>query len=140
MAEILIIDDELDVRDAMQLILTAAGHAVRTAEDGPAGIQACRERPADIVITDIIMPNGHGFEAIEQIRNEFPASRIIAISGGGNFSTVAYEPESITTTAYLAAALRIGADRIMTKPFDRAKLLEIVRQVAAGHSDSPIDS
>ena len=132
MAHILIIDDEADVRDSMQLILLAAGHSVRTAEHGPAGIVACREQPADVVITDIIMPKGHGFEAIEQIRSEFPACRIIAISGGGNFSPVAYEPHAITTTAYLAAALRFGAHAIMTKPFDSARLIETVDKVVAG--------
>jgi CheY-like chemotaxis protein len=128
MTSILIIDDEVDIRDSMAQILTGAGYKVSVAAAGSLGIAAYRQRPTDLVITDIIMPNGNGIEAITAIRLEYPKVRIIAISGGGQFGPVAYAPNAISTNAYLAAATDAGADSILTKPFDRATLLSVVRE------------
>ena len=90
---------------------------------------------ADVVITDIIMPKINGVEAIDFIRKEFPAVRIIAISGGGNFGMSAYQPHAITTSAYLAAAERAGAHLILTKPFESRDLIQAVEQVlGVGHA------
>ena len=126
MARILIIDDEPDVRDSMELILTEAGHAVVTAVDGASGLEACRRSKPDLVLTDIVMPHAHGFDVIGHLRSESPTVRIIAISGGGNFAAQAYRPESVTTNAYLAAALEMGADAILKKPFNRRQLVEAI--------------
>ena len=131
MANLIVIDDEPDVRDALELTLVGAGHCVRTAADGPSGIEACRIAPVDVVLTDLIMPRAHGFDVIAQLRLAAPATRIIAISGGGNVSPALYEPESVTTNAYLAAALEMGADAILRKPFNRRELLEAVEQCLA---------
>jgi DNA-binding response OmpR family regulator len=128
MNEILIIDDEPDVRESVGQVLQDAGYEVRMAVDGLAGIEACRVRRPDLVITDLIMPKGHGFDAITLIRREHPGLRIIAISGGGNFWPAEYQGEAISTNAYLAAALKFGADAILTKPFDRKTLLAEVRK------------
>ena len=126
MGGVLIIDDEEDVRTAIREVLTRAGYDVRTASDGQEGLAAQRQEPAAVVITDIIMPEKDGIEAIREIRKEFPEVKIIAISGGGGLSAVAYQPETIVTTAYLAAAKDVGADRIFTKPFNRTELIEAV--------------
>ena len=131
MAQILVIDDEPDVRESMQEVLSRSGHAVRTAPNALDGIGMCRALQPDLLITDIIMPKSHGFEAITQIRKDFPRVRIIAISGGGNFWPADYQPESVTTTAYLAAASRFGADAVLAKPFDRATLLALVEKVVS---------
>lgn len=131
MASVIVIDDEADVRDAIELTLTAAGHRVRTAADGPAGVEACRRDPPDLVLTDLIMPLAHGFDVIAELRREVPTSRIIAISGGGDFGPLAYQPDSVTTNAYLAAALAMGAAAILRKPFNRSELLELVERCLA---------
>jgi CheY-like chemotaxis protein len=128
MNEILIIDDEPDVRESVGQVLEAAGYTVRTAVDGLAGVEACRQRRPNLVITDLIMPRSHGFDAISLIRREYPDLRIIAISGGGNFWPAEYQGEAVSTNAYLAAALKFGADAILTKPFDRKTLLAEVRK------------
>jgi DNA-binding NtrC family response regulator len=135
MHDILVIDDELDVRDAIQRVLVGAGYAVRTAGDVTGAMAEIRRAPADVVITDIIMPQTHGVDAINSIRKEFPGVRIIAISGGGNFSAGGYQPTAITTSAYLAAAQRAGAHFLMTKPFESEDLIQAVEEVLGlGHA------
>jgi CheY-like chemotaxis protein len=133
--EVLVIDDELDVRDAIKRVLDRAGYSVRTAADVDNALSELRAHPADVVITDIIMPKSNGVEAIEIIRREFPAVRIVAISGGGNFSVNGYQPTAITTTAYLAAAQRAGAHLVMTKPFESKDLITAMERVLGfGHA------
>jgi CheY-like chemotaxis protein len=129
MRSILIIDDEEEVARALRRVLERAGFAVTTATGGSEGIGAFEREPADLVITDIIMPKMHGIELIKTIRSGHPATRIIAISGGGNFGPLQYQPEAITTSAYLAAATQAGADAVLTKPFDKEDLLAAVQRL-----------
>jgi CheY-like chemotaxis protein len=126
---ILVIDDEVDVRDGIKRVLERAGFSVRVADNAIEALAELERQPADVVITDIIMPKPDGIEAITRIRNEFPAVRIVAISGGGNFDVSGLQPAAITTTTYLAAAKSAGAHLLLTKPFASADLLEAVRQV-----------
>jgi CheY-like chemotaxis protein len=135
MQNILVVDDEVDVRDAIKRVLDRAGYSVRTVDGVSGALEELRRCQADVVITDIIMPKINGVEAIEVIRTEFPAVRIIAISGGGNFGITAYQPTAITTSAYLAAAERAGAHLILTKPFESGDLIQAVEQVlGVGHA------
>jgi CheY-like chemotaxis protein len=135
MQNVLVVDDELDVRDAIKRVLDRAGYSVRTTAGPADALEELRRCHADVVITDIIMPKINGVEAIESIRKEFPAVRIIAISGGGNFGITAYQPAAITTSAYLAAAERAGAHLVLTKPFESKDLLRAVEQVlGVGHA------
>ncbi|MGB5536219.1 MAG: response regulator [Thiogranum sp.] len=126
MASILIIDDEEDIRDALQMVLESAGYEVKVASNGNEAIELQREEPAQLVITDIIMPEKDGVRTIKEMRQESPGLRIIAISGGGGVEPLAYKPGAITTTAYLAAAKEVGADRVFAKPFDRKDLIQAV--------------
>jgi len=126
MASILIIDDEKDIRDALQMVLERAGYEVRVASNGNEALELQREAPAQLVITDIIMPEKDGVRTIKELSREFPGLRIIAISGGGGVEPLAYKPGAITTTAYLAAAKEVGADRVFSKPFDRKDLIQAV--------------
>ncbi|HYT83054.1 MAG TPA: response regulator [Gemmatimonadales bacterium] len=72
MARILVIDDDGQVRRAVRRILERVGHAVVDVADGEAGMRAHRERPADLIVTDIFMPEQDGIETIQQVRREFP--------------------------------------------------------------------
>lgn len=126
MGSILIIDDEEDIRDALQMVLESVGHDVKVASNGNEAVELQRGEPADLIITDIIMPGKDGVDTIKEIRREFPGIRIIAISGGGGVQPTEYVPEAITTTAYLAAAKEAGADMAFTKPFERKELIQAV--------------
>ncbi len=126
MVSILIIDDEEDIRDALQIVLESVGHNVKVASNGNEAVELQRSEPADLIITDVIMPGKDGVDTIKEIRQEFPGIRIIAISGGGGVQPTEYVPEAITTTAYLAAAKEAGADMVFTKPFERNVLIQAV--------------
>lgn len=126
MPDVMIVDDEPDVRDAIRRVLERAGYTVRTVDNGSRALEELDRRGADLVITDIIMPAMDGVATIQAIRTRHPHTRIVAISGGGNFGIAEYQPEAITTTAYLAAAGQAGADGLLTKPFETAEILQAV--------------
>jgi CheY-like chemotaxis protein len=135
MHSILVIDDEPDVRDSIARALGRAGYSVRTAGNASDALAKLEHSPADVVITDIIMPKIDGVQAIESIRKLFPSVRIIAISGGGNFGISAYQPTAITTTAYLTSAENAGAHLVLTKPFESAELIQAIEKVlGVGHA------
>jgi two-component system cell cycle response regulator CpdR len=129
MPSVLIIDDEAEVSNALRRVLERAGYQVTTCLSGADGLTSFGLVPTDVVITDIIMPKMNGIALMQSIRSLQPTTRIIAISGGGNFGPLDYQPEAITTSAYLAAATQAGADAVLTKPFDKDALLETVRRI-----------
>ena len=120
MANILVIDDEVDIRGFLRIALERDGHAVTEAGDGAAGTRILAAQPIDLVITDIIMPNKEGIETIIEARRDNPGLRIIAISGGGRGGA-----------DYLKVAERLGADRTFAKPLSPTALVEAVRELVA---------
>ena len=89
-ARVLIVDDEPDVRLSLRLALELAGYAVRIAANGREALEQQREEPADILITDIFMPEADGIETIAAFRKEFPAARIVVVSGAGRRANADY--------------------------------------------------
>ena len=130
MKKVIIIDDEEDIRFVLGEILARAGFDVRVAANADDGLDLLREHGADIVITDIIMPGKDGVQTVYDIRMEFPNTKIIVISGGGNISPAEYEPTAIKTSAYLASATEAGADLTLTKPFGRTEIVQAVKELA----------
>jgi len=100
-------------------MLETEGHEVMEASSGKPGLEIQREKAADLVITDIIMPGQEGIETIVQLRREFPETKILAISGGGKIG-----PEE-----YLLLATELGAQKALSKPFRREELLDAVRDL-----------
>jgi DNA-binding NtrC family response regulator len=119
MARILIIDDDEDVRAVVSGVLESAGHEVVHASNGAQGIALQRESRAELVITDILMPDKEGIETIRDLKQEFPTLRIIAMSGAGRL---------LGTTNHLFTAKELGANAILRKPFGPSTLLESVRE------------
>lgn len=129
MANILVVDDEVEVGTAIRRVLERAGHIVTVAQNATAGLNVVAQEAPDVVITDIIMPKVHGVELIKILRERFPRIRVIAISGGGSFGPQGYKPDAISTHAYLAAAREAGAAEILTKPFDLTDLIGAIRRL-----------
>jgi DNA-binding response OmpR family regulator len=129
MAAILVVDDEVEVCEAIRRVLERAGFAVIVTNTADAALLALDRHQPDIVVTDVIMPKVHGLELIKILRGQYPRVRIVAISGGGSFGPLAYKPDAISTHAYLAAAREAGADEILTKPFDMGDLIATVRRL-----------
>jgi DNA-binding response OmpR family regulator len=127
MKRLLVIDDEPYVRDALKRVLEDDELSVDVAADAEAALVQLSSQSYDLTILDVIMPGMDGVELIRRLRAEFPAMRVIAISGGGNFELAGYGPEAITTRAYLAAATSVGADAVLAKPFETAELEALIR-------------
>lgn len=121
MPRILVIDDDDLIRVMLSQMLEDAGHQVAVAANGDEGIKLFRANPADLIITDIIMPEKEGWETIVEIRRDFPRVKIIAISGGGR----------IGPYSYLMVAKRFGAERVFTKPLKKEELLKAVGELLA---------
>ncbi|MBV8782751.1 MAG: response regulator [Gammaproteobacteria bacterium] len=128
MATILVVDDEVEVGEAVRRVLERAGFAVQVCHSGAEALAALTVEEPQIVITDVIMPRTNGVELIKAIRQGYPKVRVIAISGGGSFGPLAYKPDAISTHAYLAVARNAGATEVLTKPFDVEVLLAAVRR------------
>jgi CheY-like chemotaxis protein len=117
---LLVADDSADMRESLRLILERAGYEVQLAPDGDRAVELQRARPADVLITDIFMPERDGLETITVFRREFPGTRIIAMSGGGMRSD---------GRLYLETAGVAGADATLRKPFDPKTLLQVLHSL-----------
>ncbi len=103
--KILIIEDEKRLRTNLEFLLTEEGYTVSTAANGHEGIAYLQREPFDIVITDIMMEEGNGFEVMEHIATHVPETLIIVITG-------------FASTDSAIEALRKGAYDYISKPFD----------------------
>jgi DNA-binding response OmpR family regulator len=112
---ILIIDDDDQFRKMLRWNLEHAGYEVMEACDGRQGIERFSEMPADLVITDIVMPVKEGVETILEIKEAHPEVKFIAVSGGG---WQAFEID-------FEMARTLGA-RTLKKPFQRDEILEMI--------------
>jgi len=120
MARILVIDDDADMRVLVEQILKAAGHEVFLAADGREGVMRHRTCPADLVITDLYMPNQDGMETIREFRIRFPEVAIVAMSG------------AINSGDMLSIAQHLAGVGILHKPFLTEELLDAVAKGLRG--------
>ncbi len=121
MPRILVVDDNDDIRSMLELLLRREGFDVASARDGEEALALFADRAADIVITDLFMPERDGIETIVALRDRYPTAKIIAMSGW----------QSQRGPDYLAVAREIGAAGTLRKPFEPRELLRLVRRVSA---------
>ena len=126
MPRILLIDDDPQILDLLKDVLMEAGHECWCAENGAIGFKALERMSFDLVVTDLIMPEAEGIETIMRIRRRWSHLPILAISGGipgvpGNF---------------LPAASRLGADRVLSKPFEITIFMQIVGELLGESAQS----
>jgi len=117
--DILVIEDDPIMREALTDWLRAAGYPVRTAADGSAGLAAVKLAVPALVVTDIHMPGTSGAAVISEVKRDNPQVAIIAISGLFN-SGHGLDAE---------AAFALGATLALAKPFKRAELLRAVAEI-----------
>lgn len=119
MPHLLVIDDELNIRNLLKLMLEREGFTVSLAENGSEGIKMYRQHQYDVIITDLLMPEKEGLETIIELKREDPGLKIIAISGGTSEGTM----------DFLKSARLLGADAALPKPFDQETLVRTVNDV-----------
>ena len=116
MTRILVADDDRDLLAALRAALEVEGYEVEAVPNGERAMQAHEKRPADVLITDLFMPERDGFETLMYFRAQNPAVRIVVISGW-----------RAQRADHLAVALQAGADAILRKPFTPGELLDKLR-------------
>ncbi len=116
--KVLAIDDSRTIRHLLSVTLGDAGFNVETADDGVLGVEAFQDADADVVITDINMPNMDGFGVIESIRGGQVNNRV---------------PILVLTTEsgddLKARARQAGATGWIVKPFDDVSLISALKRV-----------
>jgi CheY-like chemotaxis protein len=110
--------------------LQAAGHEVRAAGDGAQGLAMQRASPADVVVTDIFMPEKEGIETIRELMDEFPGIKVIAISGGGQMRGAR---RSFTAHDLGVVAGQLGVVAVLHKPFETRELLKSIESALGEH-------
>jgi CheY-like chemotaxis protein len=121
MARILLIDDDDAVRSVLSVLLAHFGHVVIEARNGKEGLQLFRQAGADLVITDIVMPEKEGLEVLRELqKRQVPPVKVIAISGGGG-------PQDATD--YLRMATLLGAAKVLAKPFLNEVLIAAINEL-----------
>ncbi len=115
MATILVIDDQEPIRSLLRIALEGAGHEVLEASNGRLGLELYRERSADLIITDIVMPEMNGLEMMLELTRNFLNVKVIAMSGG------------LESEGPLNVAKLLGARQTFQKPLDMKALLSAVR-------------
>ncbi len=116
---VLVVEDDEQMRSMLKKMLESEGYAVMEAPDGKVALWIFKEKKADLIITDIIMPEKEGRETIRELKQDFPDVRIIAISGGGQGD----KGQS------LDMAKKMGADATFAKPFNKEELLKSVKDL-----------
>jgi CheY-like chemotaxis protein len=122
MTTILVIDDDAHMRQFMRRVLESSGYTVTEAANGRAGVERFRAEPADVVVTDMVMPEQGGIETMLQLKSAHPKVRIVGVTGSGAGAQL----------SLVRSAGRLGADVWLAKPFLANELLRAIAEVLAG--------
>ncbi|MBI3483571.1 MAG: sigma-54-dependent Fis family transcriptional regulator [Acidobacteria bacterium] len=112
---ILVVDDEMEIREGLELLLTSEGYEVSAAETGTAGLTALENRPYDLLLLDVSLPDRNGLDVLKEIRARDPELSVILITAFGSIDMA-------------RAAFKTGAKDYITKPWSNDELLAQVAQ------------
>ena len=115
MSNLLIVDDEQSYRQLLSLVFEGDGHKIRTAINGRDAVEQLQVEPADVIITDVKMPDMNGIELLRAARELLPDVGVVLMTA---FATVDTARE----------AFKLGADDFIQKPFDVEELKIIVKK------------
>ena len=109
-SRILLVEDEPGLRLTVSDLLTAEGHQVETAVDGPTGLKMGGNRELELIILDVMLPGKNGFDVCRELRQQGCDAAILMLTAK-------------TQVLDRVVGLKLGADDYLTKPFDPAELL-----------------
>jgi len=115
MANILIVDDEQSYRQLLSLVFQEEGHELRTAMNGRQALEELQKEPADVIVSDVKMPDMDGIELLRAVRETLPDLGVILMTAFASVDTA-------------REAFKLGADDFIQKPFDVEELKLIVRK------------
>ena len=118
MATVLVIDDDQTSRMVIGIAVEEIGHQATYAMDGEEGVQMIKANAYDVVFMDLAMPNKNGLLAIQEIIEEFPGTKIVAVSG--------------KDTEMLERAVEYGALKALTKPVSPKLVQDTVEKLLHG--------
>jgi len=116
---ILVVDDESEIREGLELLLNMEGYAASTAETGESGLAMIDERPFDLVLLDVSLPDRNGLDVLREIRRRDPNLSVVLITAYGSIDMA-------------RAAFKSGAQDYITKPWSNDELLIQVAQAVEG--------
>jgi DNA-binding NtrC family response regulator len=116
---ILVVDDEAEIREGLELLLSSEGYAVTCAETAAAGLTRLEERPFDLVLLDVSLPDRNGLDLLQEIHRRDPLLAIVLITAYGSIEMA-------------RAAFKNGAQDYITKPWSNDELLAQVAQAVEG--------
>ncbi len=114
MSRVLVVDDEQGIRDILQDILEDEGYTVFVAEDGFEGLSVLKTEPIDVVLLDIWLPNKGGMDVLGEIKEEYPETEVIMITGHGSIDLA-------------VKAVKAGAFDFVEKPLSLDRVTTLVR-------------
>ena len=121
MSNLLIVDDEQSYRQLLTLVFEGDGHQIRTAMNGREALELLQSEPAEVIITDVRMPDMDGIELLRAAREFLPDVGVVLMTA---FATVDTARE----------AFKLGADDFIQKPFDVEELKIIVKKAFERHA------
>jgi CheY-like chemotaxis protein len=123
MSLILLVDDHEPICQTLQKLLQLMGHEAVIALNGRQALAIQKDTPADVLLTDIFMPEMDGYELIQKFRHDFPKVKVIAMSGG---------LPRVPDGPFLEVAEKIGAQWLLRKPFSPEQLSDVIGKATAG--------
>jgi DNA-binding response OmpR family regulator len=115
MSTVMVVDDEQRILRFLSRALSAEGHTVRTASSGRAALDLLRDQPVDLVLLDLVMPQGNGLQVLAALRKQENTTPVIVLSG-------------VADVAARVQALDRGAIDFVAKPFHTAELVARIRR------------
>src|SRR5580693_4839784 len=116
---ILVVDDESEIREGLELLLNTEGYSTSSAESGEAGLAMLEEKPFDLVLLDVSLPDRNGLDLLREIRRRDPNLSVVLITAYGSIDMA-------------RAAFKSGAQDYITKPWSNDELLVQVAQAVEG--------
>src|SRR5579872_1692893 len=108
---ILVVDDETEIREGLEMLLTSEGYGVSSAETGASGLAKLEERPFDLLLLDVSLPDRNGLDLLREIRLRDPQLSVVLITAYGSIDMA-------------RAAFKSGAMDYITKPWSNDELLD----------------